>query len=267
MKRDNFYFEANKNAWNSKTPVHIGSEFYDVKNFKKGQTSLKFIELEELGDVKGKSILHLQCHFGMDSLSLARMGAKVTGIDISDKAIEEAKKLNDELNLDAEFVCCNIFDLPKIINKKFDIVFTSYGVIGWLPELNEWGKIISHFLNPNGIFYMVEFHPFIWMFDDEFKFFQYSYFMTEPIKETYSGTYADKNADIQNTSYGWNHTFSEILNSLIKQGLEIKFLNEFPFSTYNCFSNMEKIGVDKYVFENHKDIIPYLYSIKAIKKT
>ena len=266
MKDYNSYFEVNKKAWNSKTPVHIGSEFYDVENFKKGKTSLKFIELEELGNIKGKSILHLQCHFGLDTLSLARLGARVTGIDISDKAIEEAKKINDELKFNAEFLCCNIFDLPNHLNKKFDIVFTSYGVIGWLPELNNWGKIISHFLKPEGTFYMVEFHPFIWMFDDEFKYFQYSYFQKEPIEETYSGTYADRNADILNTSYGWNHTFSQILNSLINNGLAINFINEFPFSTFACFPNMIKTGEDKFVFENHKDIIPYLYSIKATKK-
>lgn len=163
MKDYDSYYEANKKAWNSKTPVHIGSEFYDVESFKKGQTSLKFIELEELGDIKGKAILHLQCHFGMDTLSLARMGAKVTGVDMSDKAIEAAKKLNDELELDAEFICCNIFDLPKYLDNKFDIIFTSYGVIGWLPELDEWGKLISHFLKPGAMFYMVEFHPFIWI--------------------------------------------------------------------------------------------------------
>lgn len=266
MKDYKPYYEANKKAWNSKTPVHIGSEFYDVESFKKGKTSLTFIELEELGDIKGKTILHLQCHFGMDTLSLARMGAKVTGVDMSDQAIEAAKKLNEELNLDAEFICCNIFDLPKLLDKKFDIVFTSYGVIGWLPELDEWGKLISHFLKPGGMFYMVEFHPFIWIFDDEFKYFQYSYFLKGPIEETYSGTYADRNADIQNTSYGWNHTFSEIFNSLINNGLEVNFLNEFPFSTFNCFQNMIKIGEDKYVFENHKDLIPYMYSIKATKK-
>lgn len=266
MKENNLYFEANKKAWNLKTPVHIGSEFYDVDNFKKGTTSLKFIELEELDEVKGKSLLHLQCHFGMDSLSFARMGAKVTGIDLADKAIEEAKKLNEKLNLDAEFICCNIYDLPKNLDEKFDIVFTSYGVIGWLPDLSEWGNIISHFLKPGGIFYMVEFHPYLWMFDDEFKFFKYSYFHKEPIEETFSGTYADRESEITSTTYGWNHTIGEIISSLINNGLEINFMNEFPFSTYDCFPNMIKTGEDKYVFENHKDIIPYLYSIKAIKK-
>ena len=266
MKENNSYFEANKKAWNSKTPVHIGSEFYDVENFKKGKTSLKFIELNELGDIKGKSILHLQCHFGMDTLSLARMGAKVTGIDLADKAIEEAKKLNDELKLDAEFICCNIYDLPENLDKKFDIVFTSYGVIGWLPDLKEWGKIISRFLKPGAMFYMIEFHPYLWMFDDEFKYFQYSYFLKEPIEETYSGTYADRNAEITNTTYGWNHSISEVIASLINNGLEINAMHEFPFSTYDCFPNMITTGEDKYVFKDHKDLIPYLYSIKAAKK-
>lgn len=266
MEENSLFFEANRKAWNSKTGVHLGSEFYDVKSFLNGKTSLKFIELEELGAVNGKSILHLQCHFGMDTLSFARMGAEVTGIDISDQAIEEARKLNTQLGLNANFVRSNIYDLPQNLEGKFDIVYTSYGVIGWLPDLKEWARIVSHFLKPGGMFYMVEFHPFIWMFDDEFKNFQYSYFLRDPIEETYSGTYADREADITNTSYGWNHTIGDILNSLINSGIEINFMNEFPFSTYNCFPNMVKVDEDKYVFENHKDIIPYLYSVKGTKK-
>jgi 2-polyprenyl-3-methyl-5-hydroxy-6-metoxy-1,4-benzoquinol methylase len=115
----------------------------------------KSIELELLGNVKGLSILHLQCHFGQDSLSLARMGAHVTGIDLSDKAIKTAQELNAELHLNAEFICSDIYDLPQHLNKQFDIVFTSYGTIGWLPDLNKWAQIIHHFLKPEGKFIFV----------------------------------------------------------------------------------------------------------------
>lgn len=266
MNYSDKWFEANKDAWNKRTTVHVGSEFYDLDGFKKGNTSLKFIELEELGDVKDKSLLHLQCHFGMDTLSWARLGAKATGVDLSDKAIDEAKKLKDELNLDTEFINCNVLELDKKLNKKFDIVFTSYGTVGWLPDINKWGKIVSHFLKPDGIFYIVEFHPYIWIFDDDFKQFKYSYFMKDAIEEEVSGTYTDRNADIHYKDYSWNHTLSDIINSLISNGLDIQFVHEFPFSTYNCFSSMIKIGEDKFIFEDHKDLIPYLYSIKAVKK-
>jgi 2-polyprenyl-3-methyl-5-hydroxy-6-metoxy-1,4-benzoquinol methylase len=141
----NQIFEANKEAWNKRTGVHKDSAFYDVASFKTGKSTLNKIDVEEVGDVKGKSLLHLQCHFGMDTLSWAREGAVVTGMDLSDEAIEYAKQLSNELNIPAEFICCNVYDLKDHLDKKFDIVFTSYGVIGWLPDLDKWAEIISHF--------------------------------------------------------------------------------------------------------------------------
>ena len=169
-------FELNKKAWNNKTPFHLKSEMYKLEEFKKGKSSLKFIEVEELGDVKGKSMLHLQCHFGQDSLSWARMGANVTGVDFSDEAINAADSLRDELELDTKFICSNIYDLESKLDKNFDIVFTSYGTIGWLPNLDKWGKLISHYLKPGGTFYIVDFHNVLWMFDEEFKKLKYSSF-------------------------------------------------------------------------------------------
>ena len=170
------YFDSNKELWNKKTAIHKNSDFYDLKGFMNGNNTLKDIELKELGNVKGKNILHLQCHFGLDTLSWARLGADVTGIDFSDEAISTAKQINKEAKLDAEFICSNVYDLKAKLNKKYDIVFTSYGVIGWLPDLNRWADIINYFLNPGGVFYMVEFHPVLWMMDDDFKQIKYSYF-------------------------------------------------------------------------------------------
>ena len=143
------YLEINKQTWNNKTEVHIDSEFYDNENFLKGKSSLNAIELKLLGDFSNKKILHLQCHFGQDSLSLARLGAKVTGVDLSDQAIEKAKEFNEKLNLDAQFICCDVYDLPNHLDEKFDIVFTSYGTIGWLPDLTKWANLVSKFLKPN----------------------------------------------------------------------------------------------------------------------
>ena len=128
-------FETNRKTWNKKVSVHAESEFYDLKTFKKGVSSLNKYEKEALGSVSGKSLLHLQCHFGQDTLSWSRMGAKCTGVDISEEGIKLAEKLNEELELDASFVCCNVLDVSKHISEKFDIVFTSYGTIGWLPDL------------------------------------------------------------------------------------------------------------------------------------
>jgi ubiquinone/menaquinone biosynthesis C-methylase UbiE len=261
----NNYIETNRSLWNKKTDVHVKSEFYDVESFKKGMSSLNFAEIEGLGDVKGKTILHLQCHFGMDSLSLSRMGAEVTGIDLSDRAVETAKNLNAELGLNAEFICSDVYDLKKVLDKKFDIVFTSYSTIGWLPDMDKWAEVISHFLKPGGMFYIIEFHPVVWMFDDNFTGFQYSYFNDEAIIEEVSGSYADRDADINHLSYGWNHPISEVLTALLKQNLTIAEFKEYPFSFYNCFNNTVKSSSGYWEIKGMEGKLPLMYSIKAFK--
>ena len=221
MELENFdqYFEANKEGWNKRTAVHKDSAFYDVESFKAGKSSLNKLELDELGDVKGKSLLHLQCHFGMDTLSWAREGAIVTGIDLSNEAIDLARSLSSEMNIPANFICCNVYDLPAHLDEKFDVIFTSYGVIGWLPDLNKWASVVAQFLKPGGTFYMAEFHPVVWMMDENFERIKYYYHNQEVIAEVTTGTYTDRNADIEYKEYSWNHSLSEVINSLISKGV------------------------------------------------
>ncbi|MGA2669237.1 MAG: class I SAM-dependent methyltransferase [Ignavibacteria bacterium] len=265
MMNEDKLIEINKNLWNGKTPIHVKSDFYDVDGFKKGKTSLNFPEIEALGNVKDKSILHLQCHFGLDTLSLARQGAKATGIDLSDKAIETAKSLNSELGLDAEFICTNLYDLKNYLNKKFDIVFTSYGVTCWLPDLDKWAEIISYYLKEDGMFYMIEFHPILCMYDENFEKLKYSYFNRGPIIEEQKGTYTDRGAEFKQRSCEWSHSISEVMGSLLKKGFKIVSFEEFPFSVYNCFNKMVKDEHGFWEIEGLEDIIPMMYSIKAVK--
>ena len=260
------YFDANKQLWNQRTAVHKASSFYNLAGFKAGENVLTPIELNELGDVKGKTMLHLQCHFGMDSLNWARLGAVVTGVDLSDEAIKEAKQLNNDLGMNATFICCNVYDLKEHLNEKFDIVFTSYGTIGWLPDLNKWAEIISCYLKPGGIFYMADFHPVLWMFDDEFTHFQYSYENSEVIITESEGTYTDRDADITGKEYGWNHSISEILNALITNGLQIGHFNEFMYSPYACFRNTVEFEKGKWHIKGLEGKIPMVYSLKAVKQ-
>ncbi len=260
------YFEANKDGWNKRTAVHIASSFYNVEAFKKGQSSLNKIELEEVGNVKGKTLLHLQCHFGMDTLSWERAGAKVTGIDLSDEAISLAKALTDELQLNAAFVCCNVYDTTKFVEGLFDIVFTSYGTIGWLPDLKPWAKMIADKLKPGGFFYIADFHPTLWMLDDDMQKLTYSYFNDAVIVTEQEGTYTDRAAPINYTEYGWNHPFAEIFEALITAGLQIEFLHEFSYSPYDCFANTEKGADGMFRFKGMNNKFPMMYSIKAIKK-
>lgn len=261
------YIEINRNSWNNKTDLHIKSDFYDLPGFLKGKSSLNGIELNLLGEVKGKSILHLQCHFGQDSISLGRLGANVTGVDFSDKAINQAEKLAEMCDMNTTFICCDIYDLPKYLNKKFDIVFTSYGTIGWLPDLYKWGQVVSQFLKPKGKFIFVEFHPIVWMFDDNFAKIGYNYSNSGAIIEMEKGTYADKNADINQEYIMWNHGISEVVNNLIKNNLEIRSLDEFDYSPYNCFNKTIEFEPKKYRIEHLGNKIPMVYSIVGVKNS
>lgn len=265
MDAYNQYFEANKHLWNQRTVVHKASEFYNLSGFKAGETVITPIELNELGEVDGKTMLHLQCHFGMDSLDWARRGALVTGIDISDTAIVEARKLNEELRMNVKFVCCNVLDTSKYVSDQFDIVFTSYGTIGWLPDLQPWATMIAERLKPGGVFYIAEFHPVIWMFDDDFTHIAYSYENKEVIITENQGTYTDRSAAISGKEYSWNHSISEVLNSLIAAGLKIELFNEHMYSPYPCFRNTVEVEPGKWHIRGLEGKLPMVYSLKAHK--
>lgn len=261
------YLEINKKSWNAKVDIHLKSDFYFLDEFLKGRNSLNSIELELLGDVKGKSILHLQCHFGQDSISLSRLGAKVTAIDLSDKAIETAIDLAKKCGTDTQFICSDVYELPLVLNEKFDLVFTSYGTIGWLPDLTKWASVIDRFLKPEGKFVMADFHPVVWMYDDDFKGVAYNYFNEKPIAETYEGTYADFSADIVEDYVMWNHPLSEILQNLINNNLEIKTFNEYDWSPYPCFKNITEFEKGKWRITKFGNKIPMVYAIEAKKKS
>ncbi|WP_295221738.1 class I SAM-dependent methyltransferase [uncultured Chryseobacterium sp.] len=261
------YLDINRNSWNAKVEPHLKSDFYFVDEFLKGRTSLNSIELELLGNVQNKSILHLQCHFGQDSISLARLGAKVTGIDLSDKAIEAAGDLARKAQTDTEFICTDLYNLPNILDRKFDIVFTSYGTIGWLPDLRKWAEIISRFLKPEGKFVMAEFHPVVWMFDDDFQGIRYNYFNEKPIVEIYEGTYADQSADLVQEYVMWNHSLADVLQNLIQNQMQIMHFKEFDWSPYPCFRHVDEFEKGKWRIPQLGNKIPLVYAVEAIKKS
>lgn len=261
------YFNANKELWNQRTAIHKDSAFYNLEGFKKGDSVLGSIEINDLGNVSGKSMLHLQCHFGMDSLDWQRIGAQVTGIDLSDKAIKEAKQLNSELGYSAEFICSNVYDLKDHLDHKFDIVFTSYGTIAWLPDLNRWADIVSHFLKDGGTFYIAEFHPVVWMFDDDFTHIKYYYDNREIIITENEGTYTDTDtrSAISGKEYSWNHSISEVINALTGAGLQIKSMNEYMYSPYPNFRKSKEIAPGQWQITGLEGKIPVVYSITAVK--
>ncbi|KAA3646208.1 MAG: class I SAM-dependent methyltransferase [Chloroflexi bacterium] len=264
------YRRANQNLWNEKTAIHAKSDFYDVEAFKAGKSRLNHIELEELGDVNGKSLLHLQCHFGLDSMGWARLGARVTGVDFSDKSIALARELNTELGLDCEFVLSDIMELPDKLSGQFDIVFTSYGVLVWLPEIKRWGEVVGHFLKPGGTFYIVEYHPSAMVFDMESKKPElratYPYFhSTEPLLFHAGGSYAEPDATFEQAEqFEWSHSMGDIMNALIDQGLHIEFLHEYAYCDWQMFPFLEKRG-DYYHLPEGLPKVPLMFSLKATK--
>jgi 2-polyprenyl-3-methyl-5-hydroxy-6-metoxy-1,4-benzoquinol methylase len=257
---------ANMNCWDAVTPYHVTSAFYDHESFMKGKSTLNSIELELLGDVLGKEILHLQCHFGQDTISLQRMGASATGLDFSEKAITEARQCAQKLNLPVDFHCLNVYQLSENLNgRQFDIVFTSYGVLGWLPDLDRWAAQVSSALKPGGRLVLVEFHPVVWMMDYDLNTIAYDYFNSGSIHELQQGTYADPSAPVSKETFSWNHSLEDSIQSLITHGLQISQFREYNYSPYNCFRNMSEQEPGKFRITHLKHRIPMLFALEAFK--
>jgi 2-polyprenyl-3-methyl-5-hydroxy-6-metoxy-1,4-benzoquinol methylase len=271
------YTRANRELWNDWTDVHVGSRFYDVDAFRAGACALRPLEVAELGDVHGKSLLHLQCHFGLDTLSWARRGAVVTGIDLSDRAIETARALADESGIEATFLCTPLYHLPRVLEGEFDIVFTSYGALEWLGDLDRWARIAAGYLRPGGTFYLAEIHPFAQMLDEVTKgggdiAIAFPYFPTaEPVRDETQGTYADPGARVEHSvCYTWTHNFAEIAGALLGAGLQVEHLHEFPYSMAPFWSSMSKDDDGWWYLPRpdgagRREDIPFLYSIRSTK--
>ena len=259
------YLKINKESWNSRVDTHYNSEFYDNRKFIDGKSSLNNIELELFPNLEGKTVLHLQCHFGQDSISLSRLGAKVTGVDLSDESISKAKELASITNSDAEFICCSVYDLPNHLNGTFDIVFSSYGAICWLPDLNKWAEIVSKFLKEDGKFIFAEFHPVIDMVDENSSNLGSSYFNIGPINENIEGTYTDGENTDKRQFVTWNHGIGEVVSNLINNGLEINSLKEFDYSPYNAFQSTFEDEPNKYRIKHFGNNVPMVFSILATK--
>lgn len=265
----NEYVTSNRALWNEWTAIHEKSEFYDLESFKAGGVRLRDFEIEEVGDVSGKDLLHLQCHFGVDSLSWARLGANVTGADFSEAAVTLATSLAAELDLDARFVHSDVYELPNNLDGDFDMIYTSRGVLGWLPDIDRWAEVIGHFLRPGGTFYITEMHPVAWAFDDDEGVselsLRYPYFThPEPLAFPTQGSYADPDAHVETpVEYGWNHGLGEIVTAIASQGLRIELLHEFPFAEWSLpFLEARDDGTWR-LPASQKGELPLSYSLRA----
>jgi len=270
---DDPYVAANRALWDEWAEINSRSEFYTVEEFKAGGSKLRAYEVDEVGPVVGKSLLHLQCHFGLDTLSWAREGAIVTGADFSPRALSIASGLSHELGIPAAFVESDLYELPSRLDGRFDVVYTSRGVLGWLPDIERWAEVASHFVAPGGFLYVTEVHPLLQVFEDEgdVDFHQpllrYPYWShDEPLKFEVQGSYADPSAEVKAThEYGWNHSIGEIVTGLARAGLRIEFLHEFPFLEW------PSPGLERHDDGTHRlppDLdgrLPLFFSLKASK--
>ncbi len=260
----------NQKLWESWTRINVKSDFYDVEGFKRGDDSLDDVVANGVGDVQDKTLLHLQCHFGLDTLSWARRGASVVGVDFSEEAVTFARNLASEINVDARFILCNIYELSEHLNEEFDIVFTSHGILGWLPDIEGWAQTIARHLKPGGRFFIAEIHPFAWMFDesrtDKTLTLEIPYFhRDEPMEFVEKGCYTEPDADIEHKAYYWNHTMSDIIGSLLRAGLTLESFEEHPFLQWQHFPWMEQDKNESWVLPADVVEIPLMFSLSATK--
>lgn len=267
---------ANQRLWDIWTGIHADGDFYDLAAFREGDIRLRPYELEMIGEVKDRSLLHLQCHFGIDTLSFARLGALVTGADFSPAAVELATSLAVELGFPAaRFVQSNLYDLPANLDGTFDIVYTSRGVLGWLPDIRAWARVVAHFLAPGGVFFITEIHPVAQTFEDEGVApgelrIRYPYWEhPDPISFEVKGSYADPTADVGEgvMEHGWDHGLGEIVTALIDAGLRIEVLVEHPFLAWKVdFLTEDPPGSDEWCLPpGTQGGLPLMFSLRATK--
>ncbi|HXI45238.1 MAG TPA: class I SAM-dependent methyltransferase [Candidatus Acidoferrales bacterium] len=265
---------ANRELWDAWTSIHVPSPFYDVAAFKDGTKGIRIAdyELEEVGSVEGKTLLHLQCHFGLDTLSWARLGATVTGVDFSGKGIDAARQLAAEVGLEARFIQSDIYALSDVLDEQFDVVYTSGGVLGWLPDIPAWGRVAARYVKPGGCFYIAEVHPVTQVFADEDVMpgdlrLAYPYWShAEPIRIEEEGSYADRSAPTGRlVEYGWDHSLGEIVTALAEAGLRIEFLHEFDFVEWPVAFLVEGDDGRYRLPAGSKGELPLYFSLKATK--
>lgn len=269
MPPDPSWRDLNQAMWNAKTPLHLNSAAYDVPGFKAGRRTLRPHEVDDLGDVTGQRLIHLQCHFGLDTLSWARLGARVTGLDFSRAATNAAMELARELGLQADFITSDVYDAAAAVgHRTYDIVYTGVGALCWLPDMDRWGRVVHDLLRPGGQLYLFEFHPFKWMIEDSGPSevaIRDSYF-SPPQGYTAAGgvTYADSSIPAAVTpTVQWNHPLGEVVTGLAQAGLRINSLRELDGDVLRQWDMMARSEDGLYRMPPDRPSLPLMYVLRA----
>lgn len=265
--------DANRARWDERVAIHAASDFYDLDAFRAGKEALRDFELAEVGDVTGKTLLHLQCHLGLDTLSWARHGAaQVVGLDFSEPAVETARGLARSLGLGPEraaFVAADVYDAAEAVpDSSYDIVYTGLGALNWLPDIRRWAETAASLVAPGGFLYLAEFHPLTDALDEATgSRVTYDYFSREAWVDESPGTYADVNAPtINNRSVEWQHPVGEVVSALASAGLRIELFHEHDATLFGRFGTLERQGDGYYRFPADRPRIPLMYSVKASRQ-
>jgi SAM-dependent methyltransferase len=276
------YLDANLARWDESVPIHVASQGYDLEGFIRGEKSLYPVEIEEVGDVSGKTLLHLQCHFGMDTLNWARLGARVTGLDFSPAAVEAARDLAARIGVtDARFVQSDVYDATSVIEEQFDVVYTGIGALNWLPDIRVWAHVAAGFVRPGGFLYLYEAHPMWATLDDERTdqalVVTYPYFETpKPNEWVGAESYVDGPPLTNQRTFEWTHGLGEVVTAMIDAGLRIEFVHEHRAMAWQGLPWME--GEESVpegsrhrrrehwrLPEHQRDLVPLMYSVRATK--
>ncbi|MDP4508707.1 class I SAM-dependent methyltransferase [Nonomuraea turcica] len=258
------YLTTNRANWNARVPIHVASDFYDVEGFKaSGRSVLRPFEVAEVGDVSGRRLAHLQCHLGLDTLSWARLGAEVTGLDFSSDAIHQARRIAAEGGIRARFVTADVYDAAEALGETFDIVYTGIGALVWLPDLTRWAETVAALLNPDGFLYLAEFHPFADILDDETGTkVTHDYFASGPHVWDEPYTYTGGELTEHRTSVQFQHGLGEVVSAVAAAGLRVEFVHEHDHTLFRRYATLSNDGTG-YRLPEGAPKIPLMYSLRA----
>jgi len=270
------YLTINRNNWDERAPAHAASPGYAIDQFVADPSYLSDVvryDLPRLGEVRGLRGVHLQCHIGTDTVSLARLGARMTGVDFSPAALKQARELATRLGLDVDFVESDVYSVLDVLEPaSWDLVFTGIGALCWLPDIRRWAQVVAGLLRPGGRLFLREGHPVLWSIDETrdngLLTIEHPYFeRPEPFVSDEAGTYVETDAIFTNTlSHSWNHGLGEVVTALLEQGMQLTMLVEHESVPWEGLPGlMTDIGGGEWQLTDRPWRLPHTYTLQAAK--
>ncbi|MEU7909098.1 class I SAM-dependent methyltransferase [Actinoplanes sp. NPDC049118] len=271
------YRALNRASWDDRAPAHAASAGYRVSSFAADPAHLSDVvrfDLPLLGDVNGLRGVHLQCHIGTDTVSLARLGATMTGVDFSPASLAEARRVSALAGNPVEFVESDVYDAADRLGRGgFDLVYTGIGALCWLPDIRRWARVVADLLRPGGRLFLREGHPVLWALADPLPeggalTLEYPYFeQAEPLVWNEGGTYVETDAEFtHNTTHEWNHGLGEIVTALIDAGMTVTGLAEHDSVPWEALrGHMRRVGNDEWQLTDRPERLPHTYTLQAVR--